>query len=231
MLTYIARRFFQLVAILLGVSLVVFLMLRLIPGDPALLLLGEYASPKELEAMRHKLGLDRSLVTQYWIYLRSVAQGDLGTSIRTGAPVLGEIGVRLIATAELSFAAMAIATFFGISAGVISAVRQYSFWDYTVMFLALLSVSMPIFWLGLMLIYLLAVKYPLFPMMGRLPLGLDVPTVTGLVLLDALLTIRPEVFWSGFRHLVLPAVTLATIPTAVVARITRSSMLEVLNKD
>ncbi len=228
---YIARRLVQLVVILLGVSLVVFLMLRLIPGDPALLLLGEYANPEELEALRHKLGLDRSLAAQYWIYLQSILQGDFGNSIRTGAPVIGEIGVRFMATVELSLAAMGIATFFGIAAGVISAVRQYSLWDYTVMLLALVGVSMPIFWLGLMLIYLLAVKFPVFPMMGRLTMGLDLPSLTGLVLVDAILTGRPKVLWDGLHHLMLPAFTLATIPTAVVARITRSSMLEVLNKD
>ncbi len=229
--SYVGRRLGQLVLILFGVSLLVFLMLRLIPGDPAQLLIGEYASPEELARLRHKLGLDRSMAVQYWLYLKSILQGDFGISARTGTPVLQEILPRLLATAELSLAAMFLATFFGMAAGVVSAVRQYSLWDYTAMFLALVGVSMPIFWLGLMLIYLFSVKYPLFPMMGRLGMGMDAPFLTGFVLLDALLVMRWNVFWNGLHHLILPAFTLATIPMAVVARITRSSMLEVLNKD
>lgn len=228
---YVGRRLGQLAVILFGVSLLVFLMLRMIPGDPAQLLLGEYASPEELARLRHKLGLDRSMAVQYWLYLTSALKGDLGVSLRTGTPVLAEIGPRLLGTVELSLAAMFLATVFGMAAGVVSAVRQYSLWDYTTMFLALVGVSMPIFWLGLMLIYLFSVKYPLFPMMGRMDMSLDIPAITGLVLVDALLTARWNVFWNGVHHLVLPALTLATIPMAVVARITRSSMLEVLNKD
>jgi peptide/nickel transport system permease protein len=230
-LGYIANRLLQLILILFGVSVLVFLMLRMIPGDPAQLLLGEYASPEELVRLRTQLGLDRSLPVQYGIYLKNILQGDLGNSIRTNAPVAGEIWVRLLATLELSLAAMLISTLFGIGAGVLSAVRPHSAWDYTAMFLALVGVSMPIFWLGLMLIYLLAVRYPVLPMMGRLSMGLDVPVVTGLVVVDALIGGRFGAVWDAVRHLVLPAVTLATIPMAVVARITRSAMLEVLNKD
>jgi peptide/nickel transport system permease protein len=230
-LGYIANRLLQLILILFGVSVLVFLMLRMIPGDPAQLLLGEYASPEELVRLRTQLGLDRSLPVQYGIYLKNILQGDLGNSIRTNAPVAGEIWVRLLATLELSLAAMLISTLFGIGAGVLSAVRPHSAWDYTAMFLALVGVSMPIFWLGLMLIYLLAVRYPVLPMMGRLSMGLDVPVVTGLVVVDALIGGRFGAVWDAVRHLVLPAVTLATIPMAVVARISRSAMLEVLNKD
>ncbi|MFZ0243212.1 MAG: ABC transporter permease [Desulfobacterales bacterium] len=230
-LGYIVRRLWQLALILFGVSVLVFLMLRMIPGDPAQLLLGEYANPAELTRLRAQLGLDRSLAVQYGIYLINILQGDLGNSIRTNTPVAGEIWVRLLATLELSLAAMLISTFFGIAAGVVSAVRPHSAWDYSAMFLALVGVSMPIFWLGLMLIYLLAVKYPVFPMMGRLSMGLEVPVVTGLVVVDAMIGGQFAAIWDAIRHLVLPAVTLATIPMAVVARITRSAMLEVLNKD
>ncbi|MFZ0727491.1 MAG: ABC transporter permease [Desulfobacterales bacterium] len=230
-LGYIVRRLWQLALILFGVSVLVFLMLRMIPGDPAQLLLGEYANPAELTRLRAQLGLDRSLAVQYGIYLINILQGDLGNSIRTNTPVAGEIWVRLLATLELSLAAMLISTFFGIAAGVVSAVRPHSAWDYGAMFLALVGVSMPIFWLGLMLIYLLAVKYPVFPMMGRLSMGLEVPVVTGLVVVDAMIGGQFAAIWDAIRHLVLPAVTLATIPMAVVARITRSAMLEVLNKD
>lgn len=230
-LGYISRRLFHLVLILFGVSILVFLMLRMIPGDPAQLLLGEYANPEELARLRTQLGLDKSYLTQYWIYLKNTLQGDFGNSVRTGAPVVDEIGVRLVATIELSMAAMLIATLFGIAAGVISAVKQYSILDYASMFLALVGVSMPIFWLGLMLIYLLAVKFPILPMMGRLSMGLETTPLTGLVMIDSLIAGQFGAFWDGLRHLVLPAFTLATIPMAIVARITRSSMLEVLNRD
>jgi peptide/nickel transport system permease protein len=230
-LGYISRRLFHLVLIIFGVSVLVFLMLRMIPGDPAQLLLGEYANPEELASLRTQLGLDKSYLTQYWIYLKNTLQGDFGNSVRTGAPVMDEIGVRLVATIELSMAAMLIATLFGIAAGVVSAVKQYSILDYASMFLALVGVSMPIFWLGLMLIYLLAVKFPILPMMGRLSMGLETPTVTGLVVIDTMIAGQFGAFWDGLRHLVLPSFTLATIPMAIVARITRSSMLEVLNRD
>jgi len=230
-LGYISKRLFHLALIMFGVSVVVFLMLRMIPGDPAQLLLGEFASPEELARLREQLGLNQSLFTQFWIYLSNIIQGDMGHSVRTNAPVTGEIWVRLIATLELSLAAMCIATVFGIAAGVLSAVKQYSLWDYGAMFMALVGVSMPIFWLGLMLIYLFAVKYPVLPMMGRVSLGLEVPDVTGLMVVDAVVAGNWQSFVSALKHLLLPAFTLATIPMAIVARITRSAMLEVLNMD
>lgn len=231
MLRYITHRLFQLIFILLGVSIVVFLMLRLIPGDPAQLLLGEFATPEEMASLRKQLGLDQSQFTQYWIFLKNSVQGDFGKSLRTGAPVVDEIFWRLMATVELSLTAMLIATLFGIFAGVVSAVRQYSVWDYGSMLLALIGVSMPIFWLGLMLMYLFAVKWPIFPMMGRLSMGLEMPQTTGLILLDALLAGQFGAVWNALTHLVLPAFTLSTIPMAIVARMTRSSMLEVLRQD
>jgi peptide/nickel transport system permease protein len=230
-LGYISRRLFHLLLIMVGVSVLVFLMLRMIPGDPARLLLGEYANPDELARLRAQLGLDQSYLTQYAIYLKNLLQGDFGKSVRTGAPIVNEIGVRLLATIELSMAAMLIATILGIAAGVVSSVKQYSIFDYGSMFLALIGVSMPIFWLGLMLIYLLSVKFPILPMMGRITMGLEAPPVTGLVVVDTLIAGQLGAFLDSLRHLILPSFTLATIPMAIVARITRSSMLEVLNKD
>jgi peptide/nickel transport system permease protein len=228
---YISRRLFHLILTMFGVSILVFLMLRMIPGDPAQLLLGEFANPEELETLRQQLGLNQSLVTQYWIYIRDILQGDFGNSMRSNAPVASEIWVRLIATLELSMVAMLIATVVGISAGVISAAKQHSLWDYGSMFLALIGVSMPIFWLGLMLIYFFSVKFPILPMMGRITLGLEVPEVTGLMVIDSVLVGSWPAFVSALKHLILPAFTLATIPMAIVARITRSSMLETLSKD
>jgi peptide/nickel transport system permease protein len=230
-LGYISRRLFHLLLIMVGVSVLVFLMLRMIPGDPARLLLGEYASPDELARLRTQLGLDQSYLTQYAIYIKNLLLGDFGKSVRTGAPIANEIGARLLATIELSLAAMVIATLLGIAAGVVSSVKQYTLLDYGSMFLALIGVSMPIFWLGLMLMYLLSVKFPILPMMGRITMGLEAPPVTGLVVIDTLIAGQLGAFWDSLRHLILPSFTLATIPMAIVARITRSSMLEVLNKD
>jgi len=230
-LGYIAKRLFHLTLIMFGVSVLVFLMLRMIPGDPARLLLGEFASPEELVRLRSQMGLDQSYPVQYGIYLKNLLQGDLGHSLRNGEPVAAEIGARLPATLELAVAAMLIASVLGIAAGVVSAARQYSVFDYGSMFMALVGVSMPIFWLGLMLIYLLSVMFPVMPMMGRIGMGSEPEVVTGLMLVDTLLSGEFGDFLDALHHLVLPAITLATIPMAIVARITRSAMLEVLNKD
>ncbi len=220
---YISKRLFHLALIMLGVSVLVFLMLRLIPGDPARLLLGEFATQEDLSRLRTQMGLDRSYTVQYGIYLANILQGDLGNSLRNGEPVVGEIGVRLLATLELAVAAMLIASLLGIAAGVISAVRPYSIFDYGSMFMALIGVSMPIFWLGLMLMYLLAVLFPVLPMMGRIGMGSEPDVVTGLMLVDTLLAGEFGGFFDALHHLVLPAFTLATIPMAIVARITRSA--------
>ena len=228
---YIAKRIFHLVLILLGVSVLVFLMLRMIPGDPARLLLGEYATEDDLARLRGQMGLDRSYPVQYGIYLAGLLQGDLGNSLRNGSPVAEEIAPRMMATVELAVAAMLIASLVGIAAGVISSVKQFSAWDYGSMVLALVGVSMPIFWLGLMLMYVLAVMFPVMPMMGRIGMGSEPDVVTGLMLIDTLVAGELGDFLDALHHLVLPAVTLATVPMAIVARITRSAMLEVLNKD
>jgi len=184
-----------------------------------------------LSRLRAQMGLDRPYPVQYGIYLANILQGDLGNSLRNGAPVATEIGMRLVATLELAVAAMLIASLVGIAAGVVSSVRPYSAVDYGSMVMALLGVSMPIFWLGLMLMYLLAVQFPILPMMGRIGMGSEPEVVTGLMLVDTLLAGEFGDFLDALHHLVLPAFTLATIPMAIVARITRSSMLEVLNKD
>lgn len=206
-------------------------MLRLIPGDPAHLLLGEFASPQEVSRIREKLGLDRSYAYQYYLYLKNLLKGDLGISIRSNTPVSHEIWIRFLATVELSMAAMVISSLIGILAGVISSARKYSIFDYASMVMALIGISMPIFWLGLMLMYLFSVKLGLLPMMGRFTMGMDYEAITGLVILDSLLKGQFPLFLNSLKHLILPAFTLATIPMAIIARMTRSSMLEVLSKD
>ena len=206
-------------------------MLRLIPGDPAHLLLGEFASAQEIAGIRERLGLDRSYPYLYLIYVTNLIRGDMGVSIRTNAPVSQEIFVRFPATVELSVCAMMISSFIGILAGVISSVRKNSVFDYCSMVTALAGISMPIFWLGLMLMYLFSVKLGILPMMGRYTMGMDYQPVTGLVMFDGLLRGDFGLFLNSLRHLTLPAFTLATIPMAIIARMTRSSMLEVMSKD
>jgi peptide/nickel transport system permease protein len=206
-------------------------MLRLIPGDPAHLLLGEFASPQDISRIREKLGLDRSYSYQYYLYIKNLLSGDLGISIRSNVPVAQEIWVRFLATVELSIAAMLISSLIGILAGVISSARKYSIFDYTSMVMALIGISMPIFWLGLMLMYLFSVKLGVLPMMGRFTMGMDYQAVTGLVILDSLLRGNLPLLFNSLQHLILPAFTLATIPMAIIARMTRSSMLEVMSKD
>jgi len=206
-------------------------MLRLIPGDPAHLLLGEFASPQDIARIREKLGLDRSTSYQYFIYIKNLLNGDMGISIRSGVPVSEEMFIRFLATVELSIAAMIVSSFIGIMAGVISSVRKYSVFDYCSMVMALAGISMPIFWLGLMLMYLFSVKLGILPMMGRFTMGLDYRSITGLVILDSLFHGDIQLFLNSLKHLILPAFTLATIPMAIIARMTRSSMLEVMSKD
>ena len=206
-------------------------MLRLVLGDPAHLLLGEFASPAEVARLREKLGLDRSYLHQYFVYVRDLLRGDMGVSIRSNVPVTEEIFVRFLATAELSIAAMLVSSVMGILAGVISAVRKYSLFDYFSMVTALAGISMPIFWLGLMLMYLFSVKLGVLPIMGRFTMGTDYQPLTGLVIPDSLLRRDFHLFLNSLWHLVLPASTLATIPMAIIARMSRSSMLEVMSKD
>jgi len=201
-------------------------MLRLIPGDPAHLLLGEFASPQDIARIREKLGLDRSTSYQYFIYIKNLLNGDMGISIRSGVPVSEEMFIRFLATVELSIAAMIVSSFIGIMA-----VRKYSVFDYCSMVMALAGISMPIFWLGLMLMYLFSVKLGILPMMGRFTMGLDYRSITGLVILDSLFHGDIQLFLNSLKHLILPAFTLATIPMAIIARMTRSSMLEVMSKD
>ncbi len=231
MARFISRRLFHLIFILIGVSILVFLMLRLIPGDPAHLLLAEFASPAEVARIREKLGLDHSYPYQYFIYMRDLLRGDMGVSIRSNTPVSQEIFPRFLATVELSIAAMVISSMIGILAGVISSVRQRTAFDYLSMTMALMGVSMPIFWLGLMLMYLFSVKLGILPMMGRYTMELDFRSITGLVMVDSLLHGDFHLFLNSGKHLILPAFTLATIPMAIIARMTRSSMLEVMSKD
>ncbi len=230
---YIFRRLLNLLPVLLGISLLVFLFLHLIPGDPAVVLLGDRATPDQVEALRERLGLNRPLPIQYLEFLGSLLRLDFGQSIFTGFPIIEEIKIRWPATFELSVAAMAIALIVGIPAGVIAAVKRNSIIDNLTMSGSLLGVSMPVYWLGLLLIYLFAVNLKWLPPSGRLgtDIGFNFEPITGFYVLDTLLQGDVALFRDAVAHLVLPAVTLSTIPLAIVARITRSTMLEVLGQD
>jgi peptide/nickel transport system permease protein len=228
---FIGRRILQIIPVLLGVSIIVFFMVRAIPGDPAQILLGQTATQEQVQAMRAQMGLDKPVPVQYVLFLRDAFTGDLGESIVTGRPVTVELMARLPATLELTAFAMFVAVLVGVPVGVISAVKQYSILDKITSVLALTGISMPIFWLAMILVVIFTVNLQLLPFPGRLSSETTITAITGLVLVDSLLTFNLAGFWDGLKHLILPAVALGTIPMAVVTRMTRSSMLEVMNED
>lgn len=231
MLGYVARRIALILPTLFGVSVVAFLLVHWMPGDPAEIIAGEHASPAVVEQIRRELRLDRPLVEQYALYLADLVRGDLGRSAKTHVAVTEEIARYFPATVELATAALLFATVLGVGAGLAAARRPGGFVDTAATSFASISVSMPVFWLGLLLMYLLAVRFPLFPVSGRVPPTFSLPEITGFVLLDALLSRDGAAFLDGARHLVLPAVVLGTVPLAVIARITRSSLLEAMERD
>src|SRR5829696_10194657 len=206
-------------------------MVRAIPGDPAQLLLGQQATEEQVQQVRQNMGLDKPVIVQYGIFLADAVRGDLGNSIVTGRPVTTELLARFPATLELTAFAMLIAILVGVPVGVISAVKQYSWLDRFTSVLALAGVSMPIFWLAMILIVIFGVKLQLLPFPGRLSSGVAIQAFTGLVLVDSLLFGNFAGFWDGLKHLIMPALALGTIPMAVVMRMTRSSMLEVMGED
>jgi peptide/nickel transport system permease protein len=217
--------------VLLGVSIVVFFMVRAIPGDPAQNILGQQATQEQVQQLRTHMGLDKPVFVQYGLFLRDAITGDLGESIATGRPVTTELLVRFPATLELTAFAMLVAVLVGVPVGVISAVKQYSILDKITSVLALTGISMPIFWLAMILIVIFGVKLQLLPFPGRLSSGVGIQAFTGLVLVDSLLSGNFAGFWDGLKHLIMPALALGTIPMAVITRMTRSSMLEVMGED
>lgn len=216
---------------LLGVSVVVFVMVRAIPGDPAQILLGQAATPDQVADVRARLGLDQPLITQYLLFIRGALTGDLGDSLVVGQPVTTVLLERFPATLELTLAALLFAIAVGVPVGVIAAVRQYSLLDKITSVVALTGVSMPVFWLALVLVVVFTVRLDWLPFPGRVGGDVAFTSYTGLYLLDTLITLNFAAFWDVLRHLILPAVALGTIPMAVITRMTRSSMLEVMNED
>lgn len=230
---YILTRLVNLIPVLLGITLLVFLLLHLIPGDPAQILAGERATPEMIESIREQLGLNKPLPLQYVLFVGNLLRFNLGNSIISGVPILQEIATRWPATFELAVAAMLIALVLGIPAGVLAAVRKNSAIDNLTMSGSLLGVSMPVFWLGLLLIYLFAVNLQWLPPGLRISqeAALTFKSITGFYVLDAILQFNWTVLMDVLAHLILPALTLSTIPLAIIARITRSAMFEVLSQD
>jgi peptide/nickel transport system permease protein len=228
---YIIKRLAMLAPVLIGVSIIAFSLIHLAPGDPARTMLGERATQEQLNEIREKYGLDKPLYVQYGIWLNDVLHGDLGRSITTHEQVSKEIFDRLPNTVELSIAAMLFAIIIGGIAGVISASKQYSITDYTFMGIALFGISMPVFWLGIMLMMIFGVWLGWLPIGGRIDLLIPYQRITGFMVFDSIITGNLEALISTLRHLILPAIALGTIPMAMIARVTRSSMLEVLRQD
>jgi len=244
---YIIRRLISVIPTLIGVTLVIFLFQRLIPGDPAVAMLGEHATTENVARIREQFGLDKPAFldrdalaegdlsgffdSQYVRYFGRLLQFDLGDSIHRRIPIAETLKERFPATVELALLAMSISLLIGIPIGILSAARRNSILDGTAMVGSLVGVSVPIFWLGIMEIMLFAVILKWLPSGSRLSSGVVIEPITNLLLLDSLLTGNWAGFSDAFKHIIMPAISLATIPTAIITRMTRSSMLDVLQED
>lgn len=232
MLAFILRRLAVVIPTFIGITIVAFAFVRVLPGDPVLLLAGERGvSAERYEMLMNQFGFNRPIWVQYWDYLVGIFQGDFGTSISTKRPVIRDFLTLFPATLELSFFATMFAVLIGVPAGMLAAVRRGSAFDQLTMGAALVGYSMPIFWLGLLLIILFSGVLGWTPVSGRIGLMYFFPPVTGFMTIDALLSGQKGAFGSAVHHLILPTITLGTIPLAVIARQTRSAMLEVLGDD
>jgi len=232
MLRFVFSRLGMLIPTFFGMTLLAFFLIRLIPGDPIETMAGE----RGIDAARHaallvEYGLDKPMLVQYGHYIGRVLQGDLGKSLITQVPVLDEFMSLFPATVELTLCAILFALLLGIPAGIVAAVKRNSWFDHGVMTVSLTGYSMPIFWWGLLLIMMFSVYLGLTPVSGRIDVLYFIEPVTGFLLIDSLLSGEYDAFWSSLGHLVLPAIVLGTNPLAVVARMTRSAMLEVLGED
>jgi peptide/nickel transport system permease protein len=228
---YIIKRLLQIIPVIFGVTIIAFSLIHIAPGDPARNMLGQHASQQEIDEIRTKYGLDKPLYVQYFIWLGDVLQGNLGRSILSHEQVTIEIASRFPNTIELAIAAMLFASLIGVIAGIISATKQYSIADYSVMGIALFGISMPVFWLGIMLMMIFGVYLHWLPIGGRIDLLIPFHRITGFMILDSIITGNGAALISVLSHLILPAIALGTIPMAIIARTTRSSMLEILRQD
>jgi peptide/nickel transport system permease protein len=229
---YLLRRLVLTIPVLIGVSIIVFTIMHVIPGDPVrLLFAGTGATEEQVQAMRHELGLDRPLVMQYLDYMARAVRGDFGQSLHFKQPVLELILERMPATIELALASLFIALVIAFPIGILSALKRHTIIDYIVMTGATLGISLPTFWIGILLIMLIAVNLNLLPGFGRIDYDVHLERVTGFLLLDSLLTWNLPAFRSALAHLILPAVALGTAIATFSTRLIRSSMLEVIGQD
>lgn len=231
MLRFAVRRILLLVPILIGLSLLVFLWIRALPGSPAESLLGERATAESIAQIRDQYGLDDPIYEQYWRYLQTVGSGDLGTSIASRRPVTEEVRERFPATIELTVGAMLFATFIGVPLGFLAAKRYGRPLDHASLFLSLIGVSIPIFFLAIILKWAFAVELGWLPSVGRQDVLIEAEHPTNFYVLDGIVTGNWAAAWDALKHLILPAVALGSIPLAIIARITRASVLDVQNED
>jgi peptide/nickel transport system permease protein len=232
MVRFIVRRLLLLVPILIGLSILVFVYLRALPGSPAYALLGDRATPEAVRRINHEYGLDKPIYVQYWKYTKSVLfRFDLGTSSRSRQLVTDELKRRFPATVELAVAAMIFATLVGIPLGFFAAKRYGTWFDHTSLFLSLIGISIPIFFLAIILKYIFAVRLGWLPSVGRASVLINFDHPTNFYVLDAILAGDAEAVVDTLKHLVLPAIALGSIPLAIIARITRAAVLDVQNED
>jgi dipeptide transport system permease protein len=232
MLRFILTRVSLIIPTFLGITLLAFFLIRLVPGDPIETLAGERGiDPVRHEQLRKEYGFDRPVLVQYGIYIAKVLQGDLGRSVITHDSVMDEFVALFPATIELALCAILFALAIGLPAGIIAAVRRNSLFDHGVMGISLAGYSMPIFWWGLILILVFSVQLGLTPVSGRIDVLYYIEPTTGFLLIDSLLSDQEGAFASAVEHLILPTIVLGTVPLAVIARMTRSAMLEVLGED
>ena len=231
MLRFVVRRLLLLVPILLGLSILVFVWIRALPGTPAEALLGERASPEAIAQARAQYGLDDPIYVQYWRYLENLATGQLGVSIHSRRPITTELLQRFPATIELTMSAMLFAVVFGIPLGFVAAKRHGSAVDHGSLVFSLIGVSIPIFFLALILKYVFSVRLGWLPSVGRQDVLLSVEHPTNFYVLDGIITRDWVATWDAIKHLILPAIALGSIPLAIIARITRASVLDVQNED
>jgi peptide/nickel transport system permease protein len=230
-LRFTVRRLLLLVPILLGLSILVFLWIRALPGGPAQALLGERATEESIAQIERQYGLDEPIHVQYWSYLKTVGSGDFGTSVTTRRPVTDELTERFPATIELAVAAMIFSVGLGIPLGFMAAKHYGSWLDHSSLLASLLGISIPIFFLAILLKYVFAVELGLLPTVGRISVLIDLEHPTNFYVLDAIIAGDLEALWDVLKHLILPAAALGSIPLAIIARITRAAVLDVQNED
>ena len=231
MLRFVVRRLILVVPILIGLSILVFLWIRALPGSPATALLGERATAEQIEAINEQYGLNDPIFEQYWAYLKQVGSFDFGESVTTRRPVFDEFLERFPATIELAIGAMLFSVFLGIPLGFLAAKRYGTFFDHFSLFASLLGISIPIFVLAIILKYIFAVRLGWLPTVGRVDILIELEHPTNFYILDAIITRNWEALWDAIQHLILPAIALGSIPLAIITRITRASVLDVQNED